>query len=73
MCKGRIDGHGSSTIQFIIDSTIGMNGKNTDTLTYRGKVSNSKKRRVRAMAGCKRGFCRQFGTDELNSCDEVCV
>ncbi|KIL65007.1 hypothetical protein M378DRAFT_11114 [Amanita muscaria Koide BX008] len=53
----------------------GMQGKNTETLTYSGKLSNSEKAQKRRDAGCVRGYCRGMinsGTisSDLNSCDE---
>ncbi|KAM6495016.1 hypothetical protein JOM56_009639 [Amanita muscaria] len=53
----------------------GMRGKNTETLTYSGKLSNSEKAQKRRDAGCVRGYCRGMinsGTisSDLNSCDE---
>ena len=65
-------------LQFQSDNCPGMQGENTKTLTYAGKLSDRIKAGIRARAGCIPGYCANLiktnpeqNPPELNSCDEV--
>ena len=60
----------------LVNVFAGMQGQNTITLTYSGKISESAKAAKRRAAGCVSGYCRGMInsgtiTSDLNSCDEV--
>lgn len=60
----------------LVNLFAGMQGQNTITLTYSGKISESAKSAKRRAAGCIPGYCRGMInsgtiTSDLNSCDEV--